>query len=371
MLSFTEYKKSHEDAVKKFNQRLSAQNKKNRFSQNCNSQTFPQREGVNIFQNYFLALENDKVRGGYILKNQLFKFDNEIKPIMDYQFPLSEGIIDKNYNFLAILMVIDAIKRNKNLFALGMNGVNGNLPRLLKKLRWNILPVPFLFKIRNVKNFLINIKYLHKNLFVKKIFIFLSKINFFLPFIFLIKLIETLKFKKIDNHLKIDIENKFSEWTDAIWENSHKKYKFLALRTHQELNVMYPEMDNRLKRLKIIFKKKCIGWVVVIHNKHKNHKQFGNMNLGSIVDCMCLNGYENILIRAADNYLTARNVDLIISNQYHYEWVRCLKTNFFLKGPTNFAFATSPNLTKEILKIDRNFTNIHLNRGDGDGPINL
>ena len=64
-------------------------------------------------------------------------------------------------------------------------------------------------------------------------------------------------------------------------------------------------------------------------------------------------------------------VDLIISNQYHFEWVRCLKKNFFLQGPTNFAFATSKNLTNEILKIDKDFKNIHLNRGDGDGPINL
>ena len=83
MLNFTKYEKKHEDAVKKFNQRLSKQNKKNKFSENCNSQSFPEKEGVNIFQNYFLAIEEDKVRGGYILKNQLL-YHGQLKRRSNY-----------------------------------------------------------------------------------------------------------------------------------------------------------------------------------------------------------------------------------------------------------------------------------------------
>ena len=44
--------------------------------------------------------------------------------------------------------------------------------------------------------------------------------------------------RNIDKELILKIEDKFSEWADKIWENSHSKYKFIALRTQKELNIM-------------------------------------------------------------------------------------------------------------------------------------
>ena len=43
----------------------------------------------------------------------------------------------------------------------------------------------------------------------------------------------------------------------------------------------------------------------------------------------------------------------------------------YLKGPTNFFFATSPELTRMMYPYHKTVENIHMVRGDGDGPINL
>jgi hypothetical protein len=61
----------------------------------------------------------------------------------------------------------------------------------------------------------------------------------------------------------------------------------------------------------------------------------------------------------------------MVSNQAHAAWLGALKAAGFLSGPSNFLLAISPALT-EMLKTARvEDRDIHMNRGDGDGPINL
>jgi hypothetical protein len=60
-------------------------------------------------------------------------------------------------------------------------------------------------------------------------------------------------------------------------------------------------------------------------------------------------------------------VDLIVSNQLHGAWVSALRGAGFRAGPSNFIFAMSKALTALIPEG----AEVHINRGDGDGPIHL
>jgi hypothetical protein len=42
-----------------------------------------------------------------------------------------------------------------------------------------------------------------------------------------------------------------------------------------------------------------------------------------------------------------------------------------MQGPSNFALAISPRLGKMLEPLDKNLELLHINRGDGGGPINL
>ncbi len=64
----------------------------------------------------------------------------------------------------------------------------------------------------------------------------------------------------------------------------------------------------------------------------EDHKQFGNMRLGSIVDCLALCGCEGSAMAAASNVLEQRGVDLIVSNQHHQAYGTVLKSSDFLSG---------------------------------------
>jgi hypothetical protein len=64
-------------------------------------------------------------------------------------------------------------------------------------------------------------------------------------------------------------------------------------------------------------------------------------------------------------------VDIIVSNQASKAWSKALARNGYLNGPSNFILALSPELSQELQPLEQYEPHIHINRGDGDGPINL
>jgi len=95
------------------------------------------------------------------------------------------------------------------------------------------------------------------------------------------------------------------------------------------------------------------------------------MRLGSIADCFAALDEAAIVAAAADHYLSRRGVDLIVTNQSHEAWCRGLRQLGYLSGPSNFIFTASKPVAKMLEPFDEAVRQSHINRGDGDGPINL
>ena len=145
----------------------------------------------------------------------------------------------------------------------------------------------------------------------------------------------------------------------------------IAVRDGITLNILYPSKNERFIRLKVLRNDKIVGWAVVLDTSMTNHKQFGDMRVGSIVDCLSLPEDTLEIIVSATEFLTGKGVDIIVSNQSHTSWCSAFKNAGFMKVPSNFIFAASKRLTELLHPFDLNKSNIHLNRGDGDGPIHL
>ena len=101
------------------------------------------------------------------------------------------------------------------------------------------------------------------------------------------------------------------------------------------------------------------------------HKYFGDLRVGSIVDCFGAPGHAALVVAKVLAYLRARGVDLIVSNQSHRAWGDGLRAAGCLQGPSNFLFAASPQLAARLDPFDANQNRLHFNRGDGDGPIHF
>ena len=359
------------NAVKDFNRRLRKFGITYQFPETNIPEWLPKLDNRKIYQEYFLAVENNiKVRGAYILKHQEFVFYGEKLAIGYYHLPISEGIINKDYFFIGSQMLRNALKRQPFLFASGMSSPEELLPQLLKVMAWNIFSIPFFFKINNPQPFLKNITVLRKT-FPKKLLTFIISITG-VGWVTIKMLHDLIRKEKFQSDLLVyEVVADFSCWADELWEACKSKYAVIAVRDSSILNILYACNSDRFIRVKVLQQNKVIGWAVVLNTIMSNHKQFGNMRVGSIVDCLALPSNASKVVVAATDYLENAGVDLIVSNQSHNLWCSAFQNAGYIKGPSNFIFAASKKLSGLIDPFESNKTNIHLTRGDVDGPIHL
>lgn len=367
-IEIKEYKREHEEAVKRFNERLMTGGAPNRISESHAPPWLPRINGRKIYQECFLAFEDTAVHGGYILKHQLFHINGKDVHISDYQAPISEGVVNKEYNMVGLQILIDALRRQPLLFAYGMGGYSQPLPNILEKMGWSMFPVPFFFKINNVSDFLRNIVYLRTNKTRELIFDILAFTRLCsVP----VKIVNYVLRNKRPDDIFCEKVNEFADWADRLWDICKDSYSMSAVRDRTTLNILYPKEEKRFIRLKVMQNDETIGWALVLDSQFSHHKQFGAMRVGSIVDCLALPENAFKVIYCATEFLEGLNVDIILSNQSHSAWCSGLKDTGFMRGPSNCIFAASKKLSRLLNPFDANKTGFHLNRGDGDGPIHL
>jgi hypothetical protein len=102
-----------------------------------------------------------------------------------------------------------------------------------------------------------------------------------------------------------------------------------------------------------------------------DHKQFGNMRVGTLVDCFAKPDDARDVAACARDFLVEEGADLLISNQANEGWSQALKDCGFLEGPSNFPFLAAPKLAALLAPFQETAKGFHLTRGGGDGPIHL
>ena len=307
----------------------------------------------------FVAVENNAVRGGYILRHQSMLVSGETIAVAHYRLPLSEGVINRAYAMLGLRMVRDALTRQPRLYALGMGGWTRPLSQMLKRLGWRMCAVPFHFKMVHPYAFLRNIRALRTTPLRRlaldaAAFTGMGWLG-----------MKALGIARRRAPCTIETApSSFGGWADDIWDRSRAAYGLIALRDARTLDQLYPPRDARFLRVRA-----AGGWAVLLDTAMQDHKQFGSMRVGTIVDCLAPPEAAAGIIRAATSMLEDRGVDLIVSNQLHSAWSRSLLDAGFRLGPSNYLLAASPALAASAgTARDDEF---HINRGDGDGPIHL
>jgi hypothetical protein len=303
----------------------------------------------------FVATEGDHVRGGYILRRQEFVIGGQVVLAAHYRLPVSEGLIDRAYASLGLRLVRDALARQPRLYAMGMGGWDKPLPQMLKALKWRMSEVPFHFKVVHPARFLRNIRALRTS-GARRVAMDVAAVSGagWLG----------MKALGLAHRLpKVEFETaaSFAGWGDEVWSRSNAEYGVLGVRDAATLDALYPATDARFLRVRA-----AGGWAVLLDTQMHGHKQFGDMRVGTIVDCLAPVGAAETVARAAAAVLEGRGVDLIVSNQIHASWSLGLKAAGFRTGPSNYLVALSPGFG--AAGDDGSF---HFNRGDGDGPIHL
>jgi hypothetical protein len=359
-------------AVKAFNARLLAGGvfHEFQFHESPTCAWLPKRENRRIYQEYFVATEDGVVRGGYVLKHQPFSCRGEVQNLPFYHGPISEGLFNKKYASVGALLTRHAVKTQPLLFALGMGGWEQPLPRMLQAMRWKMFEVPFYFYVARPFRFLRQIRPL-RNTVLKTA---AAEAGAWTGAGWAgLRTVHALR-RRTPAHASgatVEAVADFGEWADPLWESCHDRYSLVALRNRETLNILYPPESPQFVRLVVRGDGKTLGWAVLLDTAMRDHKYFGDLRVGSIVDCFGDPEHAAVVVAKVLAYLRARGVDLIVSNQSHRAWGDGLRAAGFLQGPSNFLFAASPQLAARLDPFDTNQNQLHFNRGDGDGPIHL
>jgi hypothetical protein len=287
----------------------------------------------------FLAVEGSVVRGGYILRRQSFSVGGATLAAAHYRLPLSEGIVNRSYAMLGLRMVRDALVREPRLYALGMGGCDKPLPAMLKRLGWGVSEVPFHFKVVHPARFLRQIRAVRTSP-LRRVALDAAAYSG-AGWLGMKALGLVTGFGRRLPVCAVDLARGFAPWADEVWERSRPAYALMAKRDAATLERLYPASDPRFLRVRA-----AGGWAVLLDTQMEGHKQFGDMRVGTIVDCLAPPECAGAVVRAAAGLLEQRGVDLIVSNQLHGAWCTALVESGFRIGPSNYLLALSPALAE-------------------------
>lgn len=357
-------------AVKAFNLRLASSNTTSRFPENPIPSWLPPGAESPLHQEFYLVHDDKGVRGGYILKPQDFMLCGKLTRIGYFSLPISEGLIDSSHAIVGLLTAKDALRRSPLLFGLGMGSVHEPIAKLLRTLKFKMVPCPFFFRVNHPFRFCRNISFLRSSHTRKALLDTLAFTG--LGWIGIHTLQQFRNNRMISGDFtKAEEILEFDSWCNHIWERAHERYSLIAVRNDVVLRALYPSDKSHFIKIRITQDDTAIGWAVLLNTPMKHHRQFGDMRVGSIVDALSVPGKESSVVRHATEILQRGGTDILISNQLHRSWLQAFAHNGYLQGPSNYIFAVSSRLASHLEPFNVRSSQIHMTRGDGDGPIHL
>lgn len=364
------YGEEHVGAVKAFNARLRDGGMDLQFPESHVPGWLPRVEGREIYHDYYLAVDDQAVRGGYIFKHQPFFVGDQMLPLCEYRLPLSEGQVDHQFASVGVQIYLDAMRKQSRLYTVGIGGMQEAAAQMLVRAGWNLWPVPFFFRVLHPSRFLRQIVYLRST---PQRRLALDALAYSGLGWLGVHAYQGLKAgtTQRDPDWTAPTVDEFGSWADDIWQASHTQYKMIALRDRTILNILYPASDPRWIRLAVRSGNQVVGWATLLNTPMQGHNFFGDMRVGSIIDCLALPGMERKVSQAALAHLRSGAADVVVTNLSHRAWQESLRASGFLEGPSNFIFAASKAVSALLGPFDESKLLVHMTRGDGGGPQNL
>ena len=314
-----------------------------------------------------LFVQDGEVRGGYSLKHQSFLVNGTIHKIAcGPQLPLSEGLVNRRYASVGLLLIKDAMQYQPLLYSLGMGGWEQPFVKVLQGFGWSMMAVPFYFKVLNARIFFENIRHLKSRPAGALATDLLGRSGIG----WLGTRLAQMRPPRLGSSAEIYPVDGFGSWADELWERSLGRYSLIAVRNGQTLSALFPA-GSRLISLRVARGGRTIGWVALLDTQMSGHEHFGNMRVGSVIDCLAEPEDSTAVVAAATRFLEQRKPDLIVTNQSHAEWGRAFVRNGYLPAPSNFILALSPPLAQKLQPFEQCRSQIHMTRGDGEGPLNI
>jgi hypothetical protein len=315
----------------------------------------------------FIAEDGDEVRGGVYLREQLFRVAGQDANFGWLKYPLSESLVDPAFNGVPGSLLIQLLRLQPRLLALGLGGHATPLAHMLSRLKWVGETVPFHFRVVRGAAALRELAPLRTTAARRAVARALGSLGVAGLGFALLHALRGVPGAWRAAGCTAEEVAAFGPWVDDLWARARDAYGFLACRDAATLGFLYRGSLRDLHRLRVRRHGEDIGWACIVCHDFAvgaPDANFGRLRVGLIADGLCLPGDAPALVGAAADWLRTAGVDLVVSNQLHPAWIAGLRSHGFLAGPSNFAFYRAPAADRLL-----SAAGCHINRGDCDGPF--
>jgi len=374
------YTEELSESVADFNRRVAPANISFSVPVTPSAVWLPKLADRTLHREIFLALDDEGVRGAYTLKLQEFLCGGEIRTLGSCQMPISEGIVDKRYALVGLQIMQDALRRQPLAYDLGIGSFDASIAKVHKAMGWSFRALPFYFRIQHGVAFAREIRYLRTSR-LRRLLLNLTAWSGMASLGAMLahwgaRQVATLRHGVLANFSRncdvfAESFSSFGCWADDVWRQCGDHYSAIAVRTAEILNILYPPDSDRFIRIRILRRDRTVGWAVLLCTRMEESKYFGNMLVGSVVDCLAVPGEEATVMEEALRILMRREADIIVTNQSHSSWRQACRMAGFIEGPSNYILGASKAFSALLNECDPRGDRVHITRGDGDGPIHL
>ena len=315
------------------------------------------------------------VRGAFALKPQGWYIQGKEQTVADWQGPFSEGEIAPQHAALGLRMVREMQKKEPLLYSWGHGGRDVPILQLVRKMGWFVHGSPLMLHINNPFRFLRRNGALRRTAAMRWL-LDLAAFSGLGPLALSALMLGQTALGRLRQgpgvaigEVNLTEVEHFGSWADELWEGCKSRYEALAVRDAGAMNALLPEGRwPKAIKLKVEQSGEVIGWAAVMDTSMKGDARFGDLRLGSVIDCFAAPEHAQAVIWCAKKYLCDRGVDLIISNQTHLGWISGFERNGFLRIANMRYMACSPALSDALAPHDTTLGGLHLTNLDGHGP---
>ena len=319
-------------------------------------------------RHYVAVDDGGLVRGGVLLTESRGWVNQAVVKVINIQSPISEGIVDRKYSGIGLQMLKFIAARSPYSYAVGMGSEQNPLPRLLKAAGWSLRAVPFWFAVIRPAQFLREMGPLRhgRKRWAARMAAASGVGAVVLGIWRMAHPQPDVRAYSLD-----DVTDSWPKEADAIWEQCRTRLSFSLVRDSAALSELYPNTQPRLKRFLLRERGEIVGWSVGVVTKMKNDRNFGDLNVGTILDGLATQEHCRVLAALTSRALRDSGADLIVTNQARTDWNVELRKLGYLHGPSNYILALSKPLAEALRSEPSSLDRIHVNRGDGDGRIHV
>jgi hypothetical protein len=366
MLEFVPYSPEMDERIVEFNRRLAEARVETEFRLRVGPGSLlfePNAETV--WEERYLALEGDTVRGGVVLQVQPFHVDGEIHTVANIQLPLAEGIVDRRYAYVGVWLIKHVLRRYPRCFALGMGAEDRPLSLLLRSMGFAVWSVPFYFMVANVSRAVRELPPLGPP-GRRRVASTLLRVTG-------VGAIASHGWRAVAGKRRRGVAThrveEWGVWADTVWEQARHSLSVGAVRDARTLAALFPTGDSQFPALRLDEDGRTFGWAVVGLRQMVDNLHFGSLNVGTIVDALTVPGRETAALHAATRFLLDRGADVVVTNQSHPAWRAACRRARYLGARSNYVLAASRALLPAGVDIASH--GVQFTRGDGDGRVHL